>query len=87
KGLEHARGLDDEKIQFRNELKELEQKLGNEKVILDSFILSITPYGNLIKGWNNPPSKDEFMEHNVIFLEDEEWAKRLFYRLKTKPKS
>ncbi len=87
KGLEHARGLDDEKIQFRNELKELEQKLGNEKVILDSFILSITPYGNLIKGWNNPPSKDEFMEHNVLFLEDEDWAKRLFYRLKTKPKS
>ncbi|MEO0232204.1 MAG: DEAD/DEAH box helicase family protein [candidate division WOR-3 bacterium] len=84
KGLEHARGLDDEKIQFRNELKELEQKLGNDKVVLDSFILSITPYENLIRQRNNPPSKDEFMEHNVLFLEDEDWTERLFNRLTAK---
>ncbi|MEM2933264.1 MAG: DEAD/DEAH box helicase family protein [Candidatus Pacearchaeota archaeon] len=77
KGLEHTKGLDDEKIQFRGELKALEQKLNRKDIVLEFFILSKTPYKDLIKGKTSPPSKDEYINQHVLFL-DENWAERLF---------
>ncbi len=84
KGLEHTKGLDDEKIQFaKNEIKELEQRLGKDNVTLESFILSETPYSKLIQGRTNPPSKEEYINHHVLFWEDKDWPKRLFETLLT----
>jgi len=77
KGLEHTKGLDDEKIKLNEDIKQLEQKLGKENVILESFILSKTPYGKLIKGRTAPPSKDEYINHHVLFLELG-WQETLF---------
>jgi superfamily II DNA or RNA helicase len=84
KGLEHTKGLDDEKIQLRSTLKEIEQKLGRSDIILDSFILSETHYNELIKGRTKPPSKDEFIENHVLFLDDKDWPEKLFECLKDK---
>ena len=78
KGLEHTKGLDDEKIKLKDEVKQLEQKLAKENVVLESFILSKTTYDKLIEGGTSPPSKDEYLNHNVLFLKDEEWSERLF---------
>ncbi len=81
KGLEHTKGLDDEKIQFaKNEIKELERKLGKDNVVLESFILSKTSYKQLIKGTTSPPSKDEYINQHVLFLETD-WPERLFAAL------
>ena len=84
KGLEHTKGLDDEKIQLKNILKEIEQKLGKSDLMLDSFILSKTPYNELIKGRTKPPSKDEYIKNNVLFLENKNWPEKLFSILKIK---
>lgn len=81
KGLEHTKGLDDEKIKLNEDIKQLEQKLGKEDVTLESFILSITPYEKLIERWTSPPSKDEYINHHVLFLTDKNWAERLFSKL------
>lgn len=77
KGLEHTKGLDDEKIQLKNEIKELERKLGKSNVALASFILSKTPYDKLIEGKLKPPSEKEYIEHNVLFLDDKNWTETL----------
>jgi len=84
KGLEHTKGLDDEKIQLKNTLKEIEQKLGKSNLLLDSFILSKTPYKELIEGRTNPPSEDEYIENHVLFLENKDWPEKLFKYLKDK---
>ncbi len=86
KGLEHTKGLDDEKIQFANgEIKELEAKLHNENIKLASFILSRTSYQQLIMGLAKYPSKDDYIQNNVLFLEDKEgdnsWPKLLIEKI------
>jgi hypothetical protein len=75
--LQHTKGLDDEKIEFKNEIKELEKKLGRSNISMTSFILSATSYIELIKGKRNPDPKDEYLNHNVLFLEDYNWPERL----------
>lgn len=77
KGLEHTKGLDDEKIELRKDIKELERSLGNQDIVLESIIISKTPYSELIRGRTLPPSKDEYKNHNVLFLEDK-WQEELF---------
>ena len=79
KGLEHTKDLNDEKIQFAKEIKQIEQKLNQTNIRLESFILSATPYRKLTEGKANQPSKDEYMENNVLFLDDDkDWLERLF---------
>ncbi|MGB4293365.1 MAG: DEAD/DEAH box helicase family protein [Bacteroidales bacterium] len=80
-GLEHAKGLDDEKIKSHDDIKEINKKLGGDDITLESFILSITPYNKLIEGRTSPPSKDEYIEEHVLFLEDKDWPERLFSNL------
>lgn len=80
KGLEHTKGLDDEKIQLKNEIKELERILGKEDLVLESFILSKTPYEKLIEGRTEPPEKDDYIKQHVLFL-DENWPEKLFNKL------
>ncbi|MEO0274450.1 MAG: restriction endonuclease subunit R, partial [candidate division WOR-3 bacterium] len=81
KGLEHTKDLDDEKIQFAKEIKNIEKNLKKDDLILESFIFSITTYKELIKGRTNPPSKEEYITHHVLFAEDEDWASKLFSSL------
>jgi len=81
KGLIHTRDLNDEKIQFYNDVKKIERKLNNNNILLEAFIISQTPYNELIKGKLNPPSKDEYEKCNVLFMEDPNWPEKLFKRL------
>ena len=81
KGLEHTKGLDDEKIKLNEDIKQLEQKLSKENVTLESFILSKTPYDNLIEGRTDPPSKEEYINYHVLFLDDSNWPEKLFNNL------
>jgi superfamily II DNA or RNA helicase len=81
KGLEHTKGLDDEKIQLRTTLKKIEKKLHKNNLVLDSFILSKTPYNELTKGRTNPPSIEEYENNHVLFLENKEWPEKLFKKL------
>jgi len=82
KGLEHTKELNDEKIQFaKNELKQIEQRFRRNNIALNSFILSNTPYEKLIEGKTKPPSKDEYIKHNVLFLDDSNWTEKLFANL------
>jgi len=78
KGLSYTKTLEDEKIQFSKEIKELEKKLNNKNVILESFIISKTEYKDLVKGMVSYPQKNEYIENNVLFLQDRNWCEILF---------
>jgi len=85
KGLEHIKGSDNEKIQLKKTLKEIKQKLGKSDLMLDSFILSKTPYNELIEGMTKHPSEDEYyINDHVLFLENKDWPEKLFKYLKEK---
>jgi len=78
KGLEHMQRLDHEKIQLAKDIKRLESDLGKANISLNSFILSKTPYESLVKGTKDPESREEYEENHVLFLDDQEWPKKLF---------
>ena len=78
KGLMHIRDLSHEKIQLHKEIKKLEKALNHPKAILDSYILSITPYDELIKGLTKPPKKEDFIKEHVLFLEDKDYLDYIF---------
>ncbi len=76
--------MDDEKIQFKNEIKKIEKRLVKKDIVLESFILSKTSYENLIKGRTEPASKDKYIDNHVLFLEDKDWPERLLSNLISK---
>ena len=78
KGLEHTKGLDDEKVKLKDDIKQLQQSLGKKNTALESFILSNTSYHKWVKGNTSPPSKDECADHHVLFLEEDDWPHKLF---------
>src|SRR5208283_6122654 len=44
KGIRNLQGVDDPKISFHETIKALEKRLGDTKVSLNSFVVSVTPY-------------------------------------------
>ena len=59
-------------------IKDLTLKLNGKDISLDSFLVSKTSYDDLIRGMNNPPSKEEYIENHVLFLSEKDWVEKLF---------
>ncbi len=78
-GLLHE-GPASEKIQFHKRSKDLEHRLSDPSVILNSFILSWTRYPQL--KWSN--TQDELEEMHVLFMthDRDRYINKLFSRLK-----
>jgi hypothetical protein len=72
-----------EKVRFLSEgLKEtFKKQYENWQVEVKGFILSTTPHQELQRGQASIKSKEEYEEKNILFLEDEDWAEKLFKRV------
>jgi len=70
KGLVNLNTKDDPKINLSTKIKEIEEKLGDEDVILNSFIVSVTPYG-VIKWVQDTLEQSELEAKNVLFQQDD----------------
>ena len=66
KGIRNLHGMNDPKIQFYKTIKELEQRLGDPNVILNSFILSLTPFEQ-VSWWDEGLTQEEFEKRHVVF--------------------
>lgn len=79
KGLRNIRGFEDPKIQLYNLLKsEIEPKLNDPDIVLDSFIVSNTPYKE-ISFWNPCEDKSVFKKNHIVFqMENEDYISELF---------
>jgi superfamily II DNA or RNA helicase len=75
--------LNNEKIIFLSEgLREtLRKQYENWQVEVKGFVLSTTPHQELQRGQASIKSQEEYEEKNILFLEDRDWAKKLFKRV------
>lgn len=82
KGLRNLEGPDDPKIGFYKKIKELEERLGDPHVVLNSFIVSSTPH-KAVGWWDGGMSEAEFLERHVLFKDREGGygLRQLFRRL------
>ena len=78
KGIRNLEGPEDPKIQFFRRIKELEARLGDPGVILNSFVVSNTPHQH-VGWWDQGMTLDEFRQCHVLFQPDERstYIKRL----------
>jgi hypothetical protein len=70
KGLVNLNTKNDPKINLSSKIKDIETKLDDEDVSLNSFIVSITPYG-VIKWVQDTLEKHELEDKNVLFQKDD----------------
>jgi hypothetical protein len=69
KGIRNI-GMGDPKIQFHQTIKEIEQRLGDASVRLQSFIVSNTPSHTMQKLWNI--DKPAMGERHILFQEEDQ---------------
>lgn len=68
KGIRNV-GLQDPKIGFHETVKEIEKRLGDPGVVLDSFIVSNTPSHVMRKQWGI--EKDEMAKRHIVFQDED----------------
>lgn len=69
KGIRNL-GATDPKIQFYKTVKDIEQRLGDTSVSLDSFIISNTPSHEMERQWSM--DKEEMLARHVLFQEEDQ---------------
>ncbi|MBK1618472.1 hypothetical protein CKO42_08480 [Lamprobacter modestohalophilus] len=71
KGLGRVHGFDDPKIRFHAKIKEIESRLGDPGIVLNSFIVSNTLRAN-IRWWKEGEASDQdFVSNHVLFQKDD----------------
>jgi hypothetical protein len=85
KGIRNLSGLGDAKIAFSATIKELEKKLADSNVVLNSFIVSTTAFKS--DGWWAGEDKEVFDSRNVLFqIEDKStYVKTMLERVTAEP--
>jgi hypothetical protein len=67
-GIRNLQGDNDPKIEFHSTIKEIEDRLGDPRMVLNSFIVSNTPFDE-VAFWGY--TKDELEEHHVLFQSED----------------
>jgi hypothetical protein len=70
KGLRNTDGINDPKIRFCKTIKELETRLNDPDVTLNSFIISTTPLPQ-VSWWSDGMTKEQFEQHHVFFMTED----------------
>ena len=63
-------GFNDPKVRFYREVKTLERQIGDADVVLNSFVISVTPFGQ-IGLWDNRLTQKDFEDQHVLFQDDQ----------------
>jgi len=86
KGIRNLGNFNDEKIQLRKTIKEIEKEIKldkeHKKPRLESMILSVSNYKEIKKtfGEGNIP-KQEFEKHHILFMEDNSLIDKIFQNI------
>ena len=68
KGIRQV-GVDDPKVRFYKTVKEIEERLGEPNVALDSFLISNTPSHEMRNLWGI--GKTAMLERNILFQKED----------------
>ncbi len=74
KGMKHV-GFNDDKVELFSKIKELQDKLGNSDIILNSFIISNTSFQDMK---TDGKTAQEWERKNVLFQDDSGYIEKLF---------
>ena len=83
-GMLHANAYrHDDKARLHERLPELGKEIGmrsnRQDVTLDSYIISVTPYGDLYQRYDDGSwDVSEFADAHILFLEQDDYMKRIF---------
>ena len=69
KGLIYVQGFDDPKVRFHKDVKEIQKRLGDPNVSLDSFIVSNTRQTE-VRWWPGSSTSQDFAKNHVLFQKD-----------------
>jgi len=87
-GMIHAKAYQcDEKASLWERLRELEKEIGRrsgrQDITLDSYIISVTPYDELCKRYDDGSwDRDKFAKHHILFQErnqDCDYLRKIFH--------
>jgi hypothetical protein len=70
KGIRNLNGLNDQKIQFYKGIKGIEERLGDKQMVLNSFIVSTTPFKDG-GWWDGTWTMAQFEANHVFFQKDD----------------
>jgi hypothetical protein len=62
-------GFEDPKIDFYKSIKDIEARLADTDLTLDSYILSDTPSVDMMSRWN--VDKAKMLAHHVLFMDED----------------
>ena len=62
-------GVDNEKIEFHKTIKEIEERLGDPKMVLNSYIVSVSSSQDIKKRWDR--DKSWLTKRNVVFQKED----------------
>ena len=72
KGIRYLEGGEENpKIKFYKKIKDIEKRIGNSRIILNSFILSFTTFTDIRNTWRGSITKEFLEEKNVLFQQDD----------------
>ena len=80
KGIRNLNPKNDPKINFHKSLKEKEAKLADSSIVLNSFIISNTPF-NVIQNLHSDITKIEMDTKNVLFQNENEYINNMFAKI------
>lgn len=82
KGIRNLQGANDPKIRFHEKIKELEQRLGDPNVILNSFVVSVTSLKQ-VGWWEGGMTEKDFENHHIFFRDAEKRShlEKMFQKL------
>ena len=73
-------GPNDPKIEFYKKIKTVEDQLADPDIILNSFIVSVTPY-HVVRNWDGEMSEHDFAAKHILFQGSKEYLKQLFVNI------
>jgi len=82
KGIRNLNLADDPKINLSLKIKEIEESLSDRSIVLNSFIISNTPFSEL-SNLHSEISKRELEDKNVLFQKDDKssYLNKMFDRI------
>ena len=74
KGIRNL-GWDDAKLRFSETVKDIEKRLADPNIVLDSFIISNTPSNEMEQLWGR--SKADMIERHILFQEEDSYISKM----------
>ncbi|MCX7110049.1 MAG: DEAD/DEAH box helicase family protein [Proteobacteria bacterium] len=80
KGIRNL-ALSDPKVQFHKTIKDIEKRLNEPDIFLDSYIVSNTPFNIMQKQWGHQYEMKDFREWHIVFQEDAHYIDDILMQL------